>query len=116
APPRMNGTCASQTTILIGGPLCTPPGSRRYARASTLAPLVRAWPRRVQTLSRGVAEIDGVAVLDHVVLAFEPELTAIAARGERSALDQRVPGHHFRADETALDVGVNRAGGFLRAC
>ena len=70
-------------------------------------------PARIR-LSRGVAEIDHVAVGDEVLLAFEPQLAVIAAGRERSAREQRVARHDFGANESALDVGVNRARRFLR--
>ena len=68
----------------------------------------------VRMLSRGVAEIDHVAVGDEIVLALEPQLAVIAAGGERAAREQPFARHDFGADEAALDVGVNRAGRFRR--
>ena len=64
--------------------------------------------------SGGVAEVDDVAVLDDVFLAFEADLAVFAARRHRSARDERVVGDHFGADEAALDVGVDFAGRLLR--
>src|SRR5438093_163905 len=55
---------------------------RRRARTAP-GPHKRQWCE-----SRGKAEVDNVAVLHDVVLAFEPDLTAIAARGHRAARDK----------------------------
>ena len=64
--------------------------------------------------SGGEAEVDDVAVLDDVLLAFEPDFAVIAAGGHRAARDQRVVADDFGADEAARDVAVNLAGGELR--
>src|SRR5438094_7513264 len=80
---------------------------RRRARTAP-GPHKRQWCE-----SRGEAEVDNVAVLHDVILAFEPDLTAIAARGHRAARDQRIVADHFRANEPPRDVAVNLAGGEL---
>src|SRR5215208_4620002 len=69
---------------------------------------------RVRTLSRGVSEVDHVAVEDDVLLALEPQLRVVAKRGERSTREQVLIAAHFGADEPALDVGVDLAGRVLR--
>src|SRR6185503_8611324 len=84
APPCTNGTCASRI---------------RMRRGIT---------------SGCVAEIDDIAVLDDVLLAFETDLAVFAAGLHRAARHQRVVGDHFRADETALDVAVDFARRQLR--
>src|SRR5438094_10179690 len=78
---------------------------RRRARTAP-GPHKRQWCE-----SRGEAEVDNVAVLHDVVIAFEPDLTAIAASGHRAARDQRIVADHFRANEAPRDVAVNTAGG-----
>ena len=60
------------------------------------------------------AEVDDVAVLHDVFLALEPHLAVVAARGHRSARDQRVVADDLRADEPARDVAVDLAGRELR--
>jgi hypothetical protein len=60
-----------------------------------------------------VAKIDHVAVEDDVVLALEPKLGMIAARGERAPSQQVLVAADFRADEAALDVSMNLAGRVL---
>ena len=90
APPCTNGTCASQTSHRI----------------------VRIIYRRIYHVA--CRNVDHVAVGDEVLLAFEPQLAVIAAGGERAAREQPIARHDLGADEPALDVGVNRAGGFLR--
>src|SRR5438093_4526284 len=88
APPCTNGTCASQTTTV------------RIDINGAESP---------EIVSRRVAEIDHVAVLDDVFLAFQPELAVIAARGKRAARQQVLVADDFRADEAPLDVGVDLA-------
>src|SRR5438034_920664 len=82
---------------------------RRRARMAP-GPHKRQWCE-----SRGEAEVDNVAVLHDVILAFEPDLTAIAARGHRAARDQRIVADHFRANEPPRDVAVNLAGGEIHS-
>src|ERR1700694_1701933 len=55
---------------------------------------------------RCVAEVDDVAILHDVLLAFEPEFRVFLARAERPALQQYLARDDFRADEPALDVAV----------
>src|SRR5258705_1539631 len=80
APPCTNGTCASRIRMRSG------------------------------VTSGCVAEIDDIAVLDDVLLAFEADLAVFAAGLHRAARHQRIVGHHFPADEAPLDVPVDFAG------
>src|SRR2546426_12631773 len=54
-------------------------------------------------------EMDDVAVLDDVVLAFEAELPRLAAARLAAVADEVVVGDHLGADEAALDVAVHAA-------
>src|SRR5262245_22571890 len=62
-----------------------------------------------------VPEVDDVAVLHHVFLAFEAQLAAVAAGGHRAARHERVVADDFGADESARDVAVNLPGRVERA-
>ena len=62
----------------------------------------------------GVPEVDDVAVLHHVLLAFEAQLAVIAAGLHGAAGDEGVVADHLGADEPARDVAVNLAGGVER--
>ena len=64
--------------------------------------------------SGGVTEVDDVAVLNDVFLAFEADFAVLLAHLHRSTVDQRVVGHDLGSDESALDVAVNLARGELR--
>src|SRR5262245_63811295 len=64
--------------------------------------------------SCGEAEVDDVAVLNDVLLAFEPHFAVIAADGHRAARDQCVVADDFRTDEATGNVAVNLTGGHLR--
>src|SRR5260221_1465739 len=66
------------------------------------------------TTSRREAEVDDVAVLHDVFLAFEADFAMVAARGHRTARDERIVADDFGADEAARDVTVDLAGGELR--
>src|SRR5688572_3204542 len=59
---------------------------------------------------RRVAEVDDVAVLDDVLLAFEAQLAGVAARGHGPARHERVVTDDLGANEAALNVAVNFAG------
>src|ERR1700682_6055375 len=65
--------------------------------------------------STAVPEQNDVAFLDDVLLAFEAHLRLLARRRKAPCRQKIVPANHFGADEAALDIGVNRAGCFLRA-
>src|SRR5438552_5500368 len=57
-------------------------------------------------------EVDDVAVLHDVLLALEAELPRLPALRLASVADELVEGDHLGADEAALDVAVDLAGGF----
>src|SRR5713226_4008272 len=61
-----------------------------------------------------VTEINHVAVLHDVLLALEPDLRVLAARGERAPPKQRIAPHDLGANEAALNVAVNFPGRQLR--
>src|SRR5919202_4189037 len=61
------------------------------------------------------AEVDDVALLHHVVLAFEPEQPLLARRGVRAGAHEGVVGDDLGAYEAALDVRVDDAGGLRGA-
>ena len=84
------------------------PGTR--ARLVTHADDVRL-PKIV---SRGKPEMQHVAVGDHVVLAFEPQLAGIARAGLAAAGDIVVIADGFGADEAALEIGMDDAGRLRR--
>ena len=56
-----------------------------------------------------------VAVGDHVVLAFEPQLAGVARAGLAAERDVVVIGDGLGADEAALEIGVDDAGRLRRA-
>src|SRR5687767_13105098 len=60
------------------------------------------------------AEVDHVAVAHDVLLALQPERPLLAAGGQRPRGHEVVEGHHLRADEPPLDVGVDGARRHLR--
>ena len=55
-----------------------------------------------------------VTVLHHVVLAFEPHFAGVAGAAFAAAADIVVIGDGLGADETLLEIGVDRAGGLRR--
>ena len=57
------------------------------------------------------AEIDHVAVLDHIVLALGPQQTLFLGGGHAAAGHHLVEVDGLRPDEAPLDVGVNLSGG-----
>ena len=60
------------------------------------------------------ADVQDVAVLDHVGLAFEPLRAAPRRLGVRAGVEQVAPRDRLGADEAARDVGVDRRGGVER--
>src|SRR5437868_4761353 len=70
-------------------------------------------PRAAPSLSR-MAEVYDVSILNDVFLALEPKLRVFTACGQRTALQQRLTRDDLRANEAALNVAVNLAGGQLR--
>src|SRR5687768_2284001 len=63
---------------------------------------------------RRKAEVDDIAVLHDVFLTFQADFAVVAARSHRTARRQRLIGDDLGADEPALNVAVNFAGGKLR--
>src|SRR5687767_14090829 len=55
-------------------------------------------------------EVDDIAVLNDVLLAFEADLAVIPACRHRPTSDQRIVCDHFCPDEPSLDVRMNFAG------
>ena len=76
------------------------PGSRFVSRASQDA---RSLARRAEP------DVEHVAVLDDVALAFQALEAAARCLGVRTALDQVVPADHLGPDEAVGDVSVNRS-------
>ena len=56
-------------------------------------------------------EVDHVAVLHDVFLAFNAEVTVFAGLAHGAPLDQIVVAHNLGLDEAALEVGVDGASG-----
>src|SRR5215470_17904101 len=61
-------------------------------------------------------EVDHVAVLDHIVLALQAQLTLFAAGGQAAALHQIFEADYLCPDEPALDIRMDFAGGLLGMC
>ena len=59
-------------------------------------------------------ELDNVAVLHDVLLAFGTDETLFLARGDRAVCDERLVRHDGGADEAALEIAVDLAGGLRR--
>src|SRR5713226_4422609 len=87
---------------------------RRCSNRPITHPMTRLRTDQIHNPLGGESEVDDVAVLDRVLLAFETDLTVIAAGGHRAAGNQMVVGDDLRADEPARDVAVNLPGGELR--
>src|SRR5579884_3278558 len=68
-----------------------------------------------RNMSAAVPDVEDVAILHEVVFAFEAQGALRAGRGFRSGGEQRIPVDRLRPDEVLLEVGVDRAGGLLRA-
>ncbi len=59
-------------------------------------------------------EMHHVAIGDDVVLAFQPQFAGIACAGFALERDVVVIGDGLGADEAALEVGMDNAGGLRR--
>src|SRR5439155_1013789 len=57
------------------------------------------------------ADVQHVAVLDHVGLPLEALLAPLHDLGPRACLDEVVPTDHLAADEPSCDIGVDRRHG-----
>ena len=60
-------------------------------------------------------DMQHVAVLHNVVLAFQPQLALGSCVGFRSRIQQRVPVNGFRADEMFFQIRVDRSSSILSA-
>src|SRR2546426_7851101 len=60
------------------------------------------------------AEERAIAILHHIVAAFEPHLTAFPSGGVGPRRDEVIVGDDLRLDEPTLDVAVDDARGFGR--
>src|SRR5690554_3040761 len=56
-------------------------------------------------------EVDHVAILDHVLLAFQAPFAGFLGSGFAVVLNEVVEGDDFGADKAFLEVGVDHAGG-----
>src|ERR1700694_6127591 len=64
--------------------------------------------------SRREPEMDDVAVGDDVILALEPKLAGVARAGLAAERHVVLPGDDLGADEAALEIAVDDAGGLRR--
>ena len=69
-------------------------------------------PRYEQNLSHVEAEVDDVAILHDVVLALDADLAFLACGGDAAGGDEVVVVDDLGADEAALEVRMDLAGGF----
>jgi hypothetical protein len=84
-----------------------------------LIPLLWLLPAVPSERNGSVADHQHIPVLDDVFFAFEPRSRRCLFRAApriAAQIHQRLPVHHFRADELLLEIGVNRARGLHRAC
>src|SRR5438045_6658997 len=81
---------------------------------------VRWWGCGCEARGRGInhldveADVQRVAVGDHIVAAFDPHPAAPLGLGLRTGLDEPVPLDHLGPDEAAFEIGVDPAGRLLR--
>ena len=61
-----------------------------------------------------MADVQDVAILHDVVLTFQSERAFGARVGFRTRFEKLIPADGFGADEMLFQIGVNRAGRFLR--
>ena len=64
-----------------------------------------------QQLLKVEADMDDVPVFDGILLAFQAQLAVLAALGVAAVVHEVVVVHDLGADEAALDVAVDLAGG-----
>src|SRR5947208_16535080 len=74
----------------------------------------RRCSQRARRSSDREPEVDDVAVPHDVLLALEAQLPRLAALRLAPVADELVERHHLGADEAALDVAVDLAGGLER--
>src|SRR5215472_4344819 len=67
------------------------------------APVIRA--------SNGESKIDDIAVLDDILLAFQAQFSFVPSLAFAASGDEIVVVNHFGADEAALEIAVDAAGG-----
>src|SRR3546814_13028301 len=87
-------------SLSLGGSLCT-----AYANVAAEGRFLR---------SHVEAKVKDIAVLDDVVLALGAHLAGLLGAGLAAAADEVVVGDGLGADEAALEVGVDDAGGLRR--
>ena len=73
------------------------------------------WSQRPHYERRNLTVPDhkNVAVLDDVLFAFQAQQAFFAHARVAAMIDQRLPVHHFGADELLLEIAVDGAGGLL---
>src|SRR3954468_6266479 len=87
----------------------------RDANDSATSRVARTSPSRTsQGISDVEPDLEDVAVLDLVVLAFDAELADFLGLVPRTEVEQLVPADDLGADEAALQVGVDHAGALGR--
>src|SRR3546814_2334919 len=64
-----------------------------------------------RSISDVEAEVQHVAFLDAVLLAFQAQAAGVAGAGFAAVLDEVVVADGFGADEALFEVGVDHAGG-----
>ena len=63
------------------------------------------------TTSHIESEFDDIAVVHHVILAFDPQLPSLAGFRGGAEFDEVVVVNDFCSDETSLEISVNHASG-----
>ena len=74
----------------------------------------KAASRNAEEISGRKAEMHYVAVGDHVILAFQAHLAGLFSAGLAALGDEIVIGDGFGADEPALEIRMDDAGGLRR--
>jgi len=57
-----------------------------------------------------------IPVFYRIILALQPKLAFLLSRIHGAGIRQILVGHHFRADETTLEIGMDNAGGLRSFC
>src|ERR1700687_3979379 len=105
-PPR------STASMVTGSPGAAGGAPRWRYSARRFPTTIRARTSRASLLS--VPDYQNVAVLDDVFFALEPQQTLLAHTRITAVIDQRLPVHHFGADELLLEIAVDGASRFYR--